>query len=94
MAAASSRNKIFEYDGGSFASRSVEAPCGCLLGRVASDGRHAVLVRRTRRLLRYSDEGIVALPSRTKDNLVGPFWRPNGSAAFLLKGPEEKVFTV
>jgi hypothetical protein len=34
------------------------------------------------------------LASGTADNLIGPFWRPDGSEALLLKGPDEKVYTV
>jgi hypothetical protein len=34
--------------------------------------------------------------SGTRDNLVGPFWSPSREApmAVMLKGPDEKVYTV
>jgi hypothetical protein len=38
--------------------------------------------------------GIEQVDSGTNDNLIGPFWRPDGSAAVVLKGPGEKVYTV
>jgi hypothetical protein len=34
------------------------------------------------------------LESGTKENLVGPFWRPDGALALFLRGPSERVYTV
>ena len=32
----------------------------------------------------------------TTDNLIGPFWQPSTTApiALMLKGPEERVYTI
>jgi hypothetical protein len=45
-------------------------------------------------LLLRRDGGIEELESGTMDNLVGPFWKPDGSVALILKGPGERVYTV
>lgn len=44
-------------------------------------------------------EQVEQVASGTQDNLVGPFWRPDAkgqgeSLALLLRGPEERVYTV
>jgi WD40 repeat protein len=38
--------------------------------------------------------GVSQLDSGTTDNLIGPFWRPDGAYAIVLKGPGERVYTV
>jgi hypothetical protein len=38
--------------------------------------------------------GIEPVASETTDNLVGPFWRPGSEVALVLKGPDERVYTV
>jgi hypothetical protein len=46
-------------------------------------------------LMRLSSAGTLEpLSSGVTDNLIGPFWRPDGSEALLLKGPDDKVYTV
>ena len=45
-------------------------------------------------LLLKKDGSLEALDAGTNDNLIGPFWRPDGSDALLLRGPDERVYTV
>jgi hypothetical protein len=40
------------------------------------------------------DGNLEAMDAGTDDNLIGPFWRPDGSDALLLRGPDERVYTV
>ena len=89
-------NKLLTYDGAGFRYQAVEAS-GSLLG-VAwhPSGEFALLCGEGGALLRVSADGdrVEQLASGTRDNLVGPFWRPDGSAALLLRGPGERVYTV
>jgi len=87
-------NKIIEYDGAGFTSAAVESP-GALLGAAwRPGGGDALVCGEGGALFRYDGLAMAALPRATGDNLVGPFWRPGGASALLLKGPEEKVYTV
>ena len=94
-------NKLLTYDGAGFASRAVEAS-GSLLGAAwHPSGEYALLCGEGGALFRYrpSAEQVEQVASGTQDNLVGPFWRPDakgqsGSLALLLRGPEERVYTV
>ncbi|HLF76827.1 MAG TPA: WD40 repeat domain-containing protein [Dehalococcoidia bacterium] len=55
----------------------------------------ALLVGEDGLALKLDDKGgIEQLDSGTNDNLIGPFWRPDGSDAIILKGPGDKVYTV
>lgn len=87
-------NKLLTYDGSGFTSHAVEA-AGALLGAAwHSSGEYALLCGENGALLRWAEGRVEQLTSGTKDNLVGPFWRPDGSSALLLKGPSERVYTV
>ncbi|OGO50071.1 MAG: hypothetical protein A2148_06140 [Chloroflexi bacterium RBG_16_68_14] len=87
-------NKLLVYDGAGFAYRAVEAS-GALLGAAwHPGGEYALLCGEGGALLRYADDRVEQLDSGTRDNLVGPFWRPDGSLALLLRGPGERVYTV
>lgn len=89
-------NKLLLYDGAGFDRRAVEAP-GALLGAAwAPDGSHALICGARGALLRVTDAAITPIETPTRDNLIGPFWRPGPAAplALMLKGPEEKVYTV
>jgi hypothetical protein len=87
-------NKLIQYDGSGFASAAVEAP-GALLGAAwRPDGAWALLCGESGALFRHDGAAIAAVATGTHDNLVGPFWRPRDPVALLLKGPDEKVFTV
>jgi hypothetical protein len=89
------RNKLLTYDGHGFAQQEIEAS-GALLGAAwHPSGDFALLCGERGALLRYRVDGRVeGLDSGTNDNLVGPFWRPDGSMALLLRGPGERVYTV
>ncbi len=93
-------NKLLTYDGGGFSYRAVEAS-GALLGAAwHPGGDYALLCGENGVLLKHSGDRVEQLTSGTNDNLVGPFWRPGhggqaaGSAALLLRGPSERVYTV
>jgi photosystem II stability/assembly factor-like uncharacterized protein len=88
-------NKLFEYDGGGFDRHAIEAPAALLGAAWAPDGSHALLAGERGTLLRMDDEAITPIASGTRDNLIGPFSRPAGATlALLLRGPQEKVYTV
>ena len=87
-------NKLLTYDGGGFTSFAVEAPGALLGGAWDPGGAYALLCGEGGALFRLSDGRMTAIHTGTRDNLVGPFWRPGHSSALLLKGPDEKVFTV
>ena len=88
-------NKLLTYDGRGFTSRAVEAS-GALLGAAwHPGGSYALLCGEGATLLRYHASGAIEqIDSATDDNLVGPFWKPDGSLALLLRGPSERVYTV
>ena len=87
-------NKLLIYDGAGFSYQAVEAS-GALLGAAwHPSGEYALLCGEGGALLRYAEGRIEQLDSGTGDNLVGPFWRPNGSSALLLRGPGQRVYTV
>ena len=89
-------NKLLTYDGRGFSYQMVEQ-AGSLLGAAwHPGGEYALLCGEGGLLLtlRASDGQIETLDSGTNDNLVGPFWRPDGSSALLLRGPQKRVYTV
>ncbi len=59
-------------------------------------GEHGLLCGETGTLLRVDDEVVTPIASGTNDNLVGPFWQPRATSpvALMLKGPEERVYTI
>ena len=87
-------NKLLTYDGAGFSYRAVEAS-GALLGAAwHPSGDYALLCGEAGALLKFANDRVEQLASGTEDNLVGPFWRPDGSSALLLRGPSERVYTV
>jgi WD40 repeat protein len=95
-------NKLLTYDGSGFSYRAVEAS-GALLGAAwHPSGDYALLCGEGGALLKFDpsaslragSERVEQIASGTKDNLVGPFWRPDGTSALLLRGPSERVYTV
>lgn len=88
-------NKALLYDGSSWQTRAWEAK-GVVLGGAWRPGYpEALLVGESGLALRLMPEGAIeALDSGTSDNLVGPFWKPDGTWALCLKGPDERVYTV
>jgi hypothetical protein len=87
-------NKLVEYDGAGFTSRGVESPAALLGAAWRPDGAYALLCGERGALFRYAGVRIDAIESGTRENLVGPFWHPSGESAILLRGPEEKTYTV
>lgn len=90
-------NKAVEYLGWGVRSRVLEA-AGTLLGAAwHPDGGHALMCGEGGVLLRADENGgMTAVASGTTDNLVGPFWQPGvkSPVALMLKGPDEKVYTI
>ncbi len=87
-------NKLLIYDGSGFSYRAVEAS-GALLGAAwHPSGDYALLCGENGVLLKFSGDLVEQLTSGTNDNLVGPFFHPEGSSALLLRGPGEHVYTV
>jgi hypothetical protein len=88
-------NKALTFDGSAWQTVAWEAK-GVVLGAAWRPGtEEAVLVGESGLLLRMTAGGeLAAVDAGTNDNLVGPFWRPDGSDAVLLKGPDDRVYTV
>ena len=94
-----SSNKLLIYDGDGFAYQPVEAAASLLgaawhPGPQGDNAEYALLCGEGGLLLRYTGTEIEQLVSGTKDNLVGPFWQPDGSRALFLRGPANRVYTV
>jgi WD40 repeat protein len=88
-------NKALLFDGSSWRTQAWEAK-GVVLGGAWRPGHpEALLVGESGLALRYRPEGAIeALNSGTTDNLIGPFWKPDGAWALTLRGPDERVYTV
>jgi hypothetical protein len=88
-------NKALLFDGTSWQTQVRESN-GVVLGGAWRPGHpEALLVGESGLALRLSKDGAIEeLDSGTRDNLVGPFWRPDGSWALILRGPDERVYTV
>jgi hypothetical protein len=87
-------NKALVYDGSSWQTRAWEAQ-GVVLGGAWQPGtEEALLVGEGGLALQMGASGIETVASETTDNLVGPFWRPGSGVAIVLKGPDERVYTV
>jgi hypothetical protein len=88
-------NKALLYDGSSWQSRAWAASKVVLGGSWQPGTDRALLVGEGGLAVELKQEGgIEALESETNDNLIGPFWRPDGAYAIVLKGPGERVYTV
>ena len=89
-------NKALTFDGSVWQAHAWPANGGVVLGggwRPSSD--EALLVGESGLVARLDAAGALeTLPAATEDNLIGPFWCPDGSEALLLKGPGDKVYTV
>jgi WD40 repeat protein len=88
-------NKALLFDGTSWQTHAWQSK-GVVLGGAWRPGHEdALLVGEGGLALRLQADGsIEELESGTQDNLVGPFWRPDGAWALVLKGPAERVYTV
>jgi hypothetical protein len=88
-------NKALTFDGSGWQTLRWPSRSVVLGGAWRPGSADALLVGENGLLLRMSTGGsLEPLTSGTEDNLIGPFWKPDGSEALLLKGPEEKVYTV
>ena len=88
-------NKALLFDGAAWRTRVGPSPSVVLGGAWRPGTEEALLVGEGGLALRLQSEGTIEpLKSGTQDNLVGPFWKPDGSWALVLKGPSERVYTV
>jgi hypothetical protein len=88
-------NKALLYDGTAWQTRVWESKGVVLGGGWRPGSNEALLVGEGGLALRLTpDGGIETLASGTRDSLVGPFWKPDGTWALVLKGPDERVYTV
>lgn len=89
-------NKTMRYDGSVWRGDSWPTSGRVVLGGAWRPGTdEALLVGEGGLLLNLSREGVVQeRDSETTDNLIGPFWKPDGAVALVLKGPDDKVYTV
>jgi hypothetical protein len=88
-------NKVLTFDGSTWQARSWESASVVLGGAWRPGSAQALIGGEKGLLYRLSPDGeIEGLGSVVGDNLVGPFWRPDGSQGLFLRGPDEKVYTV
>ncbi len=91
-------SKIVQYDGSGFGYRTVQSrEYVTLLGLGwHPSGEYALICGERGKLLTTDGASVKQVRSGTTDTLVGPFWQPHAEApiALLLKGPDEKVYTV
>jgi photosystem II stability/assembly factor-like uncharacterized protein len=94
-------NKVLEYAGWGMHHRELDAPATLLGAAWHPDGSHMLLCGEGGALLRAEGNTVAPIASGTRDNLVGPFWQPAATApgvkapvALMLKGPDEKVYTI
>lgn len=88
-------NKALLYDGSRWSSAAWHSERLVLGGAWQPGARTALLVGEAGLALRLDEslerEEISGAPAV---NLTGPFWRPDGRWALVLKGPDERVYTV
>jgi hypothetical protein len=98
-------NKALRYDGSTWQTTSWASSKVVLGGGWRPGSDEALLVGEGGLATRISASkpgatrtpeqgGIEQLDSGTTDNLIGPFWKPDGEYAIVLKGPGERVYTV
>lgn len=89
-------NKALLYDGSTWQTRAWPSNDRLVLGGAWQPrATRALLVGEQGLALSLSTSGeLTELSSGTTDNLIGPFWRPDGSLALVLKGPGDRVYTV
>ena len=89
-------NKALFYDGSTWQTRAWQ-PAGRLVlgGAWQPHTTEALLVGEGGLALTMTPSGgMTEMETGTTDNLIGPFWRPDGSIALILKGPGDRVYTV
>jgi hypothetical protein len=88
-------NKTLLYDGSTWQTQSWPSERVVLGGGWRPGTDTALLVGEKGLALTLTQEGgRQHVESETEDNLIGPFWRPDGAYAIVLKGPGERVYTV
>jgi hypothetical protein len=88
------QNKLLTFDGAGFTYRRVECD-GYLWGAGwRPQGDYALLAGQHGTVLRFDGDHANPIEYEGKENLVGPFWKPDGTLAIMLRGPEENVYTV
>lgn len=88
-------NKALLFDGSSWRTRAWESKTVVLGGAWQPGKSEALLVGESGLAMRVTpDLAVQEIDSGTTDNLVGPFWKPDGSWALVLRGPDERVYTV
>jgi hypothetical protein len=94
QASAPARNKLITFDGSVYVCRVVES-AGYLWGAAwRPQGDYALLTGQRGLILRFDGDRIAPVANPDRSNLVGPFWKPDGTVAIMLKGPDENVYTV
>ena len=88
-------NKALLYDGSAWRAQTWTSGKVVLGGGWQPGTDTALLVGEGGLAVQISMEGgVTELDSETSDTLIGPFWRPDGAYAIVLKGPGERVYTV
>jgi hypothetical protein len=88
-------NKALLYDGATWQTTAWDGDGVALGGAWQPHGDRALLVGERGLALTLDAKGVMTqLDTNTDDNLIGPFWKPDGSTALLLKGPGDNVYTV
>jgi WD40 repeat protein len=88
-------NKLVLYDGSIWKGRKWQAKGAVMGAGWHPSGEYAVLGGEAGMLAKLDKEAeLKELDSGTNDNLIGPFWKPDGTEAIFLKGPSDKVYTV
>jgi hypothetical protein len=88
-------DKVLLYDGSGWRSKVWRSEQAVLGGGWRPGGGDALLVGESGLALRLTrDLALDPIESGLDANLTGPFWRPDGGLALVLKGPDENVYTV
>lgn len=88
-------NKALLFDGSTWQARTWSPGKVVLGGGWQPGGDTALAVGEGGLAVEISKEGAIKqLETETTDNLIGPFWKPDGTYAIVLKGPGERVYTV
>lgn len=88
-------NKAVLYDGSVWRAQAWSGERAILGGGWQPQSDYALVVGEAGLALKIGLQGeLTELDTGTQDNLMGPFWRPDGSYAIVLKGPSERVYTV
>jgi hypothetical protein len=88
-------HRIVTHDGVSVQTRPLPAARTVLGFAWHPSGEYALGCGEGGELFRYAPSGETQpIVSGVGENLVGPFWHPSGESALLLRGPDERVYTV